>query len=238
MLRNVKFVIFIILLFSYRGFGTTISVGNISILADSPTAGDQEVTISNYTGPGNCSISYAACSSLDFIDWTLTVNYTSSYYSGAPNTGGGPTEPNPFVTTSATHGVISPSPANMVFDFDLCGGVNIGNCTPTTTITSIEFAGQIAPSSFCLFDQTANGCPLDPQNRTTFFANPNFDLIWNGSSPTSPFVNETTTPFTTSPDITVTDQTPIAPEPGSFLLMASMLPLAWMVRRRRFKAAN
>ena len=228
MLKNVKFAVFIVLLFSCRGFGDTISVGNISILADSPIPGEQEVTINNLTGP-NCSISYAACSSLNFIDWDLTVTYTSSYYSGGSNTGSGPAEANPVTFTSATYGDITPG-SSTVFDFDLCGGVDVGSgCTPATTITSIEFSGQISPSSFCLYDATANGCPIS--NSTTFFASPGFDLVWNSSSPLIPYVDETTTTYTYSPDITVVDG---APEPGSFLLfLTALFPLVWVVRRSR-----
>ncbi len=67
-------------------------------------------------------------------------------YSGGTNTGSGPSEPTPAIFTSAIYGTITPG-SSTVFDFDLCGGVNVNNnCTPATTITSIEFSGQISPS--------------------------------------------------------------------------------------------
>ncbi|HEY3826889.1 MAG TPA: hypothetical protein VGL82_20160 [Bryobacteraceae bacterium] len=227
-----KSVVLTILMFSLPAFAD-ISVGYLSILSDSPTPGEQELTINNLTGPGNCYSSYPACTNLDFTNWTLTVNYTGSYYNGS-----GPVEPSPFVYTSATYGDITPGSTNNVFDFDLCGGVypcaNLDS--PITTITSIEFSGQISPSSFCLFDPSANGCAANP---TTFFADPNFDLVWNGGSPQLPLVDEDLNPYAQSPDITVTDQSTstgtVTPEPDEFfplVAFAALLPFAWFVRRR------
>ena len=229
--NSIKCSIFIISLSSFPAFADSISVGYLSILSDSPTSGEQELTISNLTGPGNCYASYPACTNLDFTNWTLTVNYTSTYYNGT-----GPAEPAPFVFTSATHGGdLTPSSPNNTFDFDLCGGA--GSCadpgSPITSITSVEFSGQISPSSFCLYDPSVLGCnPITP---VTFFANPNFDLVWNGSSPQSPYVDENSN-YAQSPDITVADQTVnSAPEPRSIILLTALLPFVWFARRRARK---
>jgi hypothetical protein len=206
---------------------TSVSVGNLSVLADpNGTPGDQQLQINNLTGPGNCYADYAACTNLDFTDWTLTVTFTSSYY----NTGTNPSLPDPFVVTSATNGDITPSSLNNVFNFDLCGGINIGNnCTPATTITSVEFSGQISPGSFCLYDTTVSGC--NTTNPDIFFANPNFDLVWNGSSPDTPYVDEDDNLYAASPDITVSGQLS-APEPASLWLITGLLPFAWFARSR------
>ncbi len=99
MIGNWKCSVFMGLIFSVYGFADTISIGSLAILADSPTLGDQELTISNLTG-SNCSADYAACTNVNFTNWTLTVNYTSSYY----NNGGGPAEPAPFVFMSSDAG--------------------------------------------------------------------------------------------------------------------------------------
>jgi hypothetical protein len=235
-MRAAESVVLLMVLSSVPVFAD-ISVGYLSILADFPTGGIQELTISNLTGPGNCSgygPPYSACSNLDFTNWTLTVNYTSTYYNGS-----GPTEPSPFVYTSATYGDITPGSNNNVFDLDLCGGA--GLCanpdSPITTITSVEFSGQISPSSFCLYDPSANGCSIT--NPTTFFADPNFDLVWNGGSPQPPLVDEDLNPYAQSPDITVTDQSTgtgtVTPEPDEFFPLAALialLPFAWFARRR------
>jgi hypothetical protein len=229
--NSIRYFFFVILLSSLPAFADSISVGFLSILSDSPTPGDQELTVSNLTGPGNCSSfgpPYSACSNLDFTNWTLTVNYTSTYYNGS-----GPAEPTPFVYTSATNGGdITPSSANNVFDFDLCGGAT--SCaSPITTITSVEFSGQISPASFCLYDPSVLGC--NESNPVTFFANPNFDMVWNGNSPTgSPYVDESSVFSAQSPDIVVTDQTVnLTPEPGSFFLLTALLPFAWFARSRK-----
>jgi hypothetical protein len=230
-MRNaIQSLVFITLLLAAPVFADSIGIGNISILADNPTGGVQELTINNLTG-FSCGLGYAACTNLDFTDWTLTVNYTSSYYNGS-----GPIEPTPFVFTDSGSGLyggfgdITPSSTNNIFDFDLCGGA--GSCPdgPVTTITSVEFSGQISPASFCLYDPTASGC-----GNTTFFANPNFDLVWNGSSPQSPYVDETSV-YAQSPDITVTNQDIVVsttPEPGTFFLLTALLPLAEFARRSK-----
>ena len=246
MSNQVRVVLFAVLfsvpVFSVPVFGDSISIGYISILADSPNSGEQQLTISNLTGNANCQSfgpPYSACSNLNFTDWTLTVDYTSDYYNGS-----GPSEPAPFVFTDSGAGPfggfgdITPSSTNNLFDFDLCAGLSAcGNPdNPDTQITSVEFSGQISPSSFCLYDPSSSGCnEADP---TTFFANPNFDMVWNaGSSGGSPFVDEDLTPYAQSPDITVSDQTPpsTVPEPGTFSLLTATLPFAWFARRSRSK---
>jgi hypothetical protein len=214
-----------------------ISVGYLSILADSPTSGLQELTISNVTGQGNCDpVEYTACTNLDFTDWTLTVNYTSSYYnSGAP----APTEPSPFVITEAGSalGDITPGSQNNTFDFDLCGGA--GSCAsgPGTTITSVEFSGQISPAAICLYDSGAGGCNNAAPN--TFFANPNFDLVWNAASPGgSPYVDENSI-YAQSSDITVTNQggSNALPEPNQYFAIATILCALFILRSKFYKRA-
>jgi hypothetical protein len=228
----VKSVFLAGLMFALPAFGTTIAVGNLSILSDSPTPGEQQLTINNLTGASTCDpIEYTSCTSLDFTNWTLTVNYTSDYYNG----GGGSAQPNPFVFTDSGSGTyggfgdIAPSSTNNTFQFDLCAGVY--PCTnvdsPDSTITSAEFSGQISPASdICLYNLSS--C-------TTFnTTNPNFDLIWNSSSPQSPYVDEDTAPYALSPDITVTDQvtTTAVPEPGSLFLLTPLLPFARRSQKR------
>ncbi len=226
MSRISKSIVFIALAFTAPVFADSISVGFLNILADSPTVGSQEVTIFNETG-SNCWSSYTACANLNFTNWTLTVTYTSSYYNGT-----GPAEPSPLVYTDAAgFGDITPG-ANPVFDFDLCGGLS--SCvSPVTTITQVEFKGQISPASFCLWNGTDGVC-----GPTTFFADSHFDMIWNGSSPQSPYVDQSTVILSQSPDIivnsasTVTPPVTGTPEPGSLFLAASLIPVAWFGRRK------
>jgi hypothetical protein len=243
MSNRVRLLVFTVLLFSVPVFADSISIGYISILADSPNNGEQQLTISNLTGDTNCvnyGPPYSACTSLDFTNWTLTVTYTSDYYNGT-----GPAEPDPFVFTDSGSGPyggfgdITPSSANNVFDFDLCAGLS--SCTnpddPDTQITSVEFSGQISPSSFCLYDATVPGC--NTEDPDTFFADPNFDMVWTNSSPGgSPYVDEDLFPYAQSPDITVSDEIPpstSAPEPSTFSLLTAILPFAWFVRRSKSK---
>lgn len=215
-------------------YGDTVSVGYLQILADNPSPGMQQVTIFNNTGTSSsfftntgsgCTASYAACTNLSFTSWTLTVEYASSYYNG----GGGPNLPQPYVATSATFGDITNSSTNNVFNFDLCGSdPGYDNCTPATTITSIEFSGEISSSTFCLYDDASGGCPTD--HPITFIADPHFDMSWNDSSPQSPYVDENN-PYTTSPDIMVNA---ITPEPNSFVMVTALLPpFVLLLRRRR-----
>jgi hypothetical protein len=208
-------------------FADSINIGYIANLSDSPTGGEQELAIYNLTGPANCQAGeYNACSNLNLTNWTLTVDYTSSYYTGTSvaytDSGSGP---------YGGFGDITPSSTNNVFDLDLCGGA--ASCTdidnPTTTITSVEFSGQISPSSICLYDASAGGC--NGSNPTTFFGNPAFDLVWNGSSPQTPYVNEDNVAYAQSPDFAVTDQSSGVPEPSTFLLFVVLLPLARFARR-------
>ena len=117
MSRYTKFIfpgIFLLLGLTGAAFGDSISVGYISNLSDSPTQGEQTLTISDLTGQGNCQATeYTACTALDFTNWTLTVDYTSDYGAYAPS-------PGSFVYTAATDGGdITPTSANNVFTFDL-----------------------------------------------------------------------------------------------------------------------
>ena len=235
---NIKHLVFIHLIFSLPIFADEIGVGFLSIVPDNPTGGEQTLTVNNMTGGANCGPGeYTACTNLAFTNWTLTINYTSGYYS--PSAGS-------FVYTDPGSGPfggfgdIIPSSTNNTFSIDLCGGA--GSCanpdSPVTTITSVDFTGQISPSSICIYDATVGGCNMaDP---TTFFADPNFNLVWDGSSCTgfpsctgSPYVDEDLNLYAQSPDIVVGDAIATVPEPGSFFLLTALLPLAWLVRRSR-----
>ena len=236
-MRSFKYLVLIVLAVSVPVFADSISIGYLSILSDSPTGGEQEISVFNETG-SNCYTSYTACTNLSFTNWTLTVNYTSSYYNGS-----GPKEPAPLVYTDTGSspfggfGDITPSSTNNVFDLDLCGGA--GSCaTPVTTVTSVVFSGTLSQSSFCLYDATVPGC--NPTSPTTFFANPNFTMTWDGSSSGgSPYVDESSTQYAQSPDITVSNVVspppppPSTPEPASFLLAAGLLPVVLRLARRK-----
>ena len=244
----VKALFFIILLPVLPAFADIYSVGYLTNLAGTPTGGEQSVTIYNVTGPVDCAAygpPYSACTNLNFTDWTLTVNYASDYY----NQAGGPVEPAPFVFTdggSGTYGGFGDISAgnSLSFAFDLCAGA--ATCSnpydPDTQITSVEFSGQISPASFCLYDATFGGCnPITP---TTFFANPNFNLVWNAASSTGgPYVNDAYTVgdyssvYAQSPDITVTNQSNVVtPEPNGYLLTSALLLFAPFARRLRARA--
>jgi hypothetical protein len=237
MTAKASFIISMALLFSVPAFAD-LSVGYLTITSDSPTGGEQQLAIINMTGPANCQLTeYTACTPLNFTNWTLTIDYTSSYYNGT-----GPTEPSPLVFTDSGSGLFGgydivpsgsmPSSTNNLFPIDLCGGA--GACSdpniPITTITSVEFSGQISSSSICLYDPAVSGCNV--ANPTTFAANRNFDLKWNSSSTSSaaspsatgsPYVDEGSTPIAQSPDITVTQASAATPEPSFYLLLTFLL---------------
>jgi hypothetical protein len=225
------------MLFAVPAFAD-ISVGYLSLLADNPTGGEQNLTISNVTGSADCdAVEYLSCTNLNFTNWTLTVNYTSDYYNFS-----GPNVPSPLVFTdggSGSYGGFGDITAgnSLSFPIDLCAGA--GSCAnpnnPDTQITSVEFSGQISPSAFCLYDIAASGCNLT--NPTTFFANPNFDLIWTGAPGVGPYVDEDSEFLyagAQSPDITVATQsnTVVTPEPGGFVLVTALLPFALFLRRK------
>ena len=217
--------------FVVPAFADTVSVGYLSLLSDSPVSGLQELTVNNLTGNVNCQAygaPYEACSNLDFTGWTLTVDYLSDYYNPSPGS---------FIYSDGVggYGDIAPGSAS-VFDFDLCADqltcADAGS--PATQITSVEFSGQISSPSFCLYDATVPGC--NASSPETFFANPNFDLVWNSNSATGgPYVDEANSPYAQSPDIMVADQgSGSMPEPSTFFLLTSLLPfLAQLVGSTR-----
>ena len=198
----------------------SIPVVNISINADIPNTGGQEIQIVNETGLTNgCGAYYQVCDQLNIVDWALTVHYTSSYY----NSPGNPILPSPFTSTwSSSADNIGTSP--LAFDFDLCSGVSALSCgTPTTTITEIDFSGQLDQSSFTIYDPNANSGAGGPG--PTFFSNPSFSVVL---TPTGSFPAD----FVESTDGSVSDQISVTPEPSSTLLLLSgFLALNW--RRRR-----
>ena len=50
-------------------------IGWLSLMADSPVTDLQQISVTNQTGSLLCSVDYAACDNLSFLDWTLTVNF-------------------------------------------------------------------------------------------------------------------------------------------------------------------
>jgi hypothetical protein len=185
-----------------------VPVVNVSLSADVPGNGLQEILVTNETGSSSgCNAVYGVCDSLAISNWTLTVNYTSSYYGGA-----GPSLPSPFVAQwqSSADDILPTAP--FAVDFDLCGSVPVASCSsPTTTISSIDFSGTLSQSSFTVFDPSANGGAGGPG--PTFFADPaiSFSLTPSAGFPGT---------YYESVDGSVSDQgVSGAPEPDSALLL-------------------
>ena len=184
----------------------SIPIATLSLFADFPGNGLQELSITNQTGIANgCNAFYVVCDTLAITDWTLTVTYTSSYY----NASGGPSLPTPYTAQWASSADdILPTLA-LAIDFDLCNTLDITTCpTPTTAISKIEFHGRVDQSSFAIFDAASNGGaggagPL-------FFADQDFDitLIPSGSFPANIYESQ---------DGSLADQSTV-PEPGTLAL--------------------
>lgn len=254
-----KPLLLVSLLFAMPIFADVYSVGYLTNTAGSPIPGEQQLTIYNVTGPSNltgCEAygpPFSACSNLTFTNWTLTVDYTSDYYSpGAP---GSPASGSLVFTDGGSGpygnlGDINAGSSLALPGIDLCGGsaVCANPYAPDTQITSVQFTGQISPASFTLCDNSVPTC--SGPTATTFFANPNFSLTWNASSPPGgsfasggPYVDDGYAVgnfdnfSATSPDITVTDQNVLTPEPNGYVLSTALLPfLLFLCCRLKYRS--
>jgi hypothetical protein len=200
--------------------GATITVGALSLTADFALIGEQEIGIANLTGSAGCNAFNQACSNLAFQNWTLTVNYQSTFYNQG---GGSPTLPSPYVVhwLTTADDILPGAPAT--FDLDLCNGADVFTCSArTTTITSIVLSGNINPASFQLFDPNANGGAGGPGATITASPGISVTLVPSSSYPGD---------FFESQDIGVSEQTQTSvPEPTGFWLTAACLPLLRFLR--------
>jgi hypothetical protein len=246
----VKVLSFVLLTLPFAApvFADSVSVGYLINQAGSPTGGEQQITVFNVTGASDLSgceaygPPFSACSNLTFTDWTLTVNYTSDYYS--PGTGSvvySDSGSGPY----GGFGDIDAGGSLTLPALDLCANQAVCDTPldPDTQITSVVFSGEITPDSFTLCDNTVPTCA--GTTAATFFADPDFSLTWNSASPTGgsfatggPYVDDgyevgNYDNYTAeSPDITVTDQVSAeTPEPGGFLLVTGALPFLFVRRR-------
>lgn len=201
-------------------FGDLLPIANVSISADFPSSGVQELDITNETGPANgCNSYYLVCDALSIENWTLTVSYTSSYYNVT-----GPSLASPYVAKwqSGADDILPTAP--LAFDFDLCGSNSVPDCSsPTTTITQIDFSGTLDQSSFTIYDPTANGGAGGPG--PTFFANPSFSVVLQ---PSPAFPGD----YFESQDAFVSNQS-VVPEPQFKLFLIGMLAVLGCFHFRR-----
>jgi hypothetical protein len=81
------------------------AVFNLFLTADFPNDGRQQIVIASQTRLNGCVISYAVCDNLAFLNWHLSVTYTSNYDNGT-----GPSLAGSFVQSwSSSAGDILPS---------------------------------------------------------------------------------------------------------------------------------
>ena len=148
------FLVVLTVLFSTSAFAGQIPVINLSLSADLPSNGIQELALTNETGSGRgCNSAYVVCDALEITNWTLTITYSSSFYNNS-----GPALATPFVLHWQGSNDNLVSTADTLLDFDLCNGADVSSCTtPTTTISRIDFTGTLDQSSFAIFDPAANG---------------------------------------------------------------------------------
>ncbi len=183
----------------------SIPLATLSLIADFPGNGLQEMSILNQTGMVNgCNAFYLVCDTLAITDWTLTVTYTSSYYNSV-----GPSLPSPYTAQWASVADNILPTAAFAIDFDLCNTLDVTTCpSPTTAISMIEFHGRIDQSSFTIFDQASNGGAGGPG--PLFFADQAVDIIFvpSASFPSSTYESQ---------DGSVADQSTV-PEPGTLAL--------------------
>ncbi len=210
MSRSILFLVFLSLLAAPASYAANLpAVINLSLSADLPSNGLQELAITNETGSSNgCSAMYEVCDTLAITNWTLTLTYTSTFYNNPT-----PVLASPYVLHWQNSGDNILATAAKTLDFDLCNGASVSSCTtPTTVITRIDFTGTLDQSSFAIFDPAANGGTGGPG--PTFFANPTFSVTL---TPTGDYPGN----YFESTDGYVADQAQnvVAPEPGSTLLL-------------------
>ena len=199
-----------------------VSVGSISLNADFPLPGEQSIAITNLTGL--CIASYPACSNLALTDWTLTVDYTSTFY----NQPGNPALASPYVVQWQNSANDIEAGSSLLVPLDLCNGAAVGACgTPTTAVSSVSFQGEISPASFVLYDPTANGGAGGPG--ALFSSNGGFSVTF---TPTAGFPAH----YYEALDITVGPQTSVVPEPDCKWLLGIVAAFYLGKRCRRAHA--
>ncbi len=220
--RRIVHVAGLALLWLLPAFAGSIPVVTLSLSADIPSAGVQEIAITNDTGSTNgCNSTYVVCDALSITNWRLEVSYTSTYY----NVGGGPSLATPYVALWASSADDILPTAAKTLDFDLCGVSDVSSCSGATTmITGVIFTGTLGQSSFAIYDPTANGGSGGAG--PTFFADPSISF---SVTPTGSFPSD----YYESQDGSVSDQSNSVPEPGSLLLALGGLAAGFRRRDRR-----
>jgi hypothetical protein len=202
--------------------GASYAVVNVSLTADFPGDGQQQILITNETGVNGCTVDYQVCDNVALLNWTLTVAYTSSYYNGT-----GTVLPNPFVVawSSASDNIV---PANTLnFDLDLCNGAAVASCTTaTTSISSITFSGDLSQSQLTVFDPTANGGTGGAGPSATVDPHFSLTLVPGNAFPAATF------DFVAKDGLVSDVNVNVLPEPGTTLLLLGGLLTALAVRRR------
>jgi hypothetical protein len=211
----------LLLLLPTTALASTVSVGSVSFNADFPLTGEQSIVITNLTGlVDGCNAVYSACSNLALTGWTLTVDYTSTFY----NQSGNPSLAVPYVVQWNSSADDIQAGASLTVPLDLCNGDAVGICaTPTTTVTSLFFSGAITPAGFPLYDPNANGGSGGPG--ATFVSGGSFLVT---VSPTSDFPND----YYEAVDIIVSEQSSAIPEPACAWLVAVAATFFACQRRR------
>ena len=142
---------------------TTVSIGQLYLLSETPSYGNQTLAVFNSTGSCDGSFSFV-CDNINISNWTLTVDFTNS---GGPQT--------QVLTPTGPGDVIAPgsfySPPSWTFDQSCTSG----NCPPfDTTITKVIFTGSIG-----LTNPTPLNVMLSPGNNGTFFASNTFTVVYD-----------------------------------------------------------
>jgi len=139
----------------------TVSIGQLYLLSETPSYGNQSLAVFNSTGSCDGSFSFV-CDNINISNWTLTVDFTNS---GGPQT--------QVLTPTGPGDVIGPgsfySPPSWTFDQSCTSG----SCPPfDTTITKVIFTGSIGS-----VNPTVLNVLLSPGgSSSTFFASNTFTV--------------------------------------------------------------